>query len=106
VTIRSIQTVVARRYGVTVTDITSKRQGAVVRPRHVAMWIARQVTGHSLPEIGRAFGNRDHTSILHALRRIEALLATEAAAGIWALLSEVDRGKAGEVRQARMRIAA
>jgi len=50
----------------------------VARPRQVAMWLAKQITTRSLPDIGRRFGGRDHTTVLHAVRRIEALKAEDA----------------------------
>ncbi len=70
-----IQRVVARHYGVTRTDILSQRRtAAVVRPRQVAMYLAKTMTLRSLPEIGRLFGGRDHTTVLHAVRKIDALV--------------------------------
>ena len=66
-----IQRVVADHYRVTVSDMLSKRRSrTVVLPRHVAIFLAKEVTNYSLPEIGRAFGNRDHTTVLHAYRKI------------------------------------
>jgi len=50
----------------------------VARPRQAAMWIAKQITTRSLPDIGRRFGGRDHTTVLHAVRRIEALKQDDA----------------------------
>jgi len=52
---------------------SSRRAQAVVRPRHVAMYLAKQLTSRSLPEIGRKFGKRDHTTVMYAIRRIEEL---------------------------------
>jgi chromosomal replication initiator protein len=61
---------------VTVLDMLSpRRTWNVVRPRHVAMYLCRTMTPHTLPEIGRRFGDRDHTSVLHAFRRISDLIA-------------------------------
>lgn len=75
-TIHEIQATVAARYGVTVLDIVSRRQGrATYRPRQVAMWLARHLTLHSLPEIGRAFGGRDHTTVMHGIWRVEQEIA-------------------------------
>jgi len=71
-TIRSIQDIVARHYGLSMTDIMAPRTDApVVRARHVAMYIAKRMTTKSLPQIGSIF-NRDHTCIMHAVKRIEA----------------------------------
>ena len=79
-TIPAIQTVVADRFGMTVLDLLSRRRArAVARPRQVAMWIARHATLHSLPEIGRAFGDRDHTTVMAAIRRVDALMAADPA---------------------------
>ena len=71
VSIDEIQRVVAEHYRVTVSDMLSKgRSRTVVRPRHVAIFLAKQLTNYSLPEIGKAFGGRDHTTVLHAYRKI------------------------------------
>ncbi len=92
-TIRAIQVAVAARFGVTVLDLLSDRQGvAIARPRQVAMWIARHVTLHSLPEIGRCFGERDHTTVMHAVRRVDELMGADAgfAVLIWSLRASVE----------------
>ncbi len=74
VRIEDIQRVVARHYNVSRADLLSSRRTAnVVRPRQVAMYLAKILTLRSLPEIGRRFGGRDHTTVLHAVRKIEAL---------------------------------
>jgi chromosomal replication initiator protein len=74
VRIEDIQRVVARQYNVSRADLLSSRRTAnVVRPRQVAMYLAKVLTLRSLPEIGRRFGGRDHTTVLHAVRKIEAL---------------------------------
>ena len=52
---------------------SARRARAVARPRQVAMYLAKQLTSRSLPEIGRKFGNRDHTTVMHAVRRVEEL---------------------------------
>ena len=66
---------VARQYNVSRSDLLSSRRTAnVVRPRQVAMYLAKTLTLRSLPEIGRRFGGRDHTTVLHAVRKIEALV--------------------------------
>ena len=74
VTVDQIQKTVAEHYGLKQADLISERRArAVARPRQVAMWLAKQITTRSLPDIGRRFGGRDHTTVLHAVRRIEAL---------------------------------
>ncbi len=78
--IEDIQNIVAQAYGVRRIDINSARRTAnVVRPRQVAMYLAKTLTLRSLPEIGRRFGGRDHTTVLHAVRKIEALVAKDIA---------------------------
>lgn len=80
VKIEDIQRVVARQYNVSRSDLLSSRRTAnVVRPRQVAMYLAKSLTLRSLPEIGRRFGGRDHTTVLHAVRKIEGLVGTDAA---------------------------
>jgi chromosomal replication initiator protein len=74
VRIEDIQRIVARQYNVSRADLLSSRRTAnVVRPRQVAMYLAKVLTLRSLPEIGRRFGGRDHTTVLHAVRKIENL---------------------------------
>ncbi|AWB68965.1 chromosomal replication initiator protein DnaA [Saccharobesus litoralis] len=74
VTIDNIQRTVAEYYKIKVADILSKRRSrSVARPRQVAMALAKELTSHSLPEIGDAFGGRDHTTVLHACRKIKEL---------------------------------
>jgi len=76
----AIQTIVADRFGLTVLDLLSRRVArSVARPRQVAMWVCRHETLASLPEIGRAFGGRDHTTVMHAIQRIDGLMATDPA---------------------------
>ena len=78
VTVDQIQKAVAEHYGLQQADILSERRArAVARPRQAAMWITKQITTRSLPDIGRRFGGRDHTTVLHAVRRIEALKAED-----------------------------
>jgi chromosomal replication initiator protein len=80
VTVDQIQKTVAEHYGLKQADLISERRArAVARPRQVAMWLAKQITVRSLPDIGRRFGGRDHTTVLHAVRRIEALKGEDAA---------------------------
>ncbi len=63
-----------RGYKIKVADLLSKRRSrSVARPRQLAMALAKELTNHSLPEIGDAFGGRDHTTVLHACRKIEQL---------------------------------
>lgn len=74
VTIENIQKTVAEYYKIRVADLLSKRRSrSVARPRQMAMALSKELTNHSLPEIGDAFGGRDHTTVLHACRKIEAL---------------------------------
>ena len=79
VTVDQIQKAVAEHYGMQQADLLSERRArAVARPRQAAMWIAKQITTRSLPDIGRRFGGRDHTTVLHAVRRIEELKVDDA----------------------------
>lgn len=74
VTVDNIQKTVADYYKIKVADILSKRRSrSVARPRQMAMALAKELTNHSLPEIGNGFGGRDHTTVLHACRKIEQL---------------------------------
>ena len=74
VTIDEIQKAVVDHYGLKLADMTSSRRSrAVARPRQVAMYLAKLLTPRSLPEIGKKFGNRDHTTVMHAVRQIEKL---------------------------------
>jgi chromosomal replication initiator protein len=78
VKIEDIQKLVASHYSVSRADIlSSRRTAAVVKPRQVAMFLAKMLTLRSLPEIGRRFGGRDHTTVLHAVRKIEAQLQSD-----------------------------
>jgi chromosomal replication initiator protein len=78
VKIEDIQRIVARQYNVSRSDLLSSRRTAnVVRPRQVAMYLAKTLTLRSLPEIGRRFGGRDHTTVLHAVRKIETLIGND-----------------------------
>ncbi len=75
VRIEEIQVVVARHYNVSKADLlSSRRTRTIVRPRQIAMYLAKTLTPRSLPEIGRRFGGRDHTTVLHAVRKIEGLI--------------------------------
>lgn len=92
VKIEDIQRVVARQYNVSRADLLSSRRTAnVVRPRQVAMYLAKTLTLRSLPEIGRRFGGRDHTTVLHAVRKIEALQTN-------------DTGLAGEIESLKRQL--
>ncbi len=78
VSIENIQKTVADYYKIRVADLLSKKRSrSIARPRQVAMALAKELTNHSLPEIGDAFGGRDHTTVLHGCRRIEGLRETE-----------------------------
>jgi len=80
VKIEEIQKLVATHYNVSRADILSSRRTAtVVRPRQIAMFLAKVLTLRSLPEIGRRFGGRDHTTVLHAVRKIEGLAGSDKA---------------------------
>ncbi|WP_423063228.1 chromosomal replication initiator protein DnaA [Candidiatus Paracoxiella cheracis] len=77
VTIENIQRTVAEYYKIKVADLLSKRRSrSIARPRQIAMTLSKELTNHSLPEIGDAFGGRDHTTVLHACRKIKELLAS------------------------------
>ena len=74
VTIEEIQKQVASHFNVRISDMHSARRArSVARPRQVAMYLAKQLTSRSLPEIGRKFGGRDHTTVMHAVRKVEEL---------------------------------
>jgi len=78
VSIENIQKTVADYFKIRVADLLSKRRSrSVARPRQIAMALAKELTNHSLPEIGDAFGGRDHTTVLHACRRVTALREAE-----------------------------
>ena len=75
VTIENIQKTVAEYYKIKVSDLLAKRRSrSIARPRQVAMALAKELTSHSLPEIGEAFGGRDHTTVLHACRKVKELI--------------------------------
>ncbi len=79
VTIDNIQKTVAAYYKIRVGDLLSKRRNrSITRPRQLAMHLAKELTTHSLPEIGDAFGGRDHTTVLHACRKVRELIETDA----------------------------
>ncbi|TGG91505.1 chromosomal replication initiator protein DnaA [Natronospirillum operosum] len=79
ISIDNIQRTVAEYYNIKISDLISKRRSrSVARPRQMAMALAKELTSHSLPEIGKAFGGRDHTTVLHACRKVRELLETSA----------------------------
>ena len=79
VTIEEIQKRVAEHYNMRLTDMSSARRARnVARPRQVAMFLAKQLTSRSLPEIGRKFGNRDHTTVMHAVSKVAELMQGDA----------------------------
>jgi chromosomal replication initiator protein len=74
VTIENIQKIVANYFKIRVADLLSaKRTRSIARPRQIAMALAKELTKHSLPEIGSAFGGRDHSTVIHATRKVAAL---------------------------------
>ena len=82
ITIENIQKTVADYYKIRVAELLSERRSrSVARPRQVAMALAKELTSHSLPEIGDAFGGRDHTTVLHACRRVKELRGVEQRVG-------------------------
>jgi len=79
ITIDEIQRKVAEHYNIRMADMHSARRARnVARPRQVAMYLAKQLTARSLPEIGRKFGGRDHTTVMHAVRKVEELMTSDA----------------------------
>ena len=79
ITIENIQKTVADFYQLRVADLLSKRRTrSIARPRQMAMFLSKSLTQHSLPEIGNAFGGRDHTTVLHACRKIDSLCESDA----------------------------
>jgi chromosomal replication initiator protein len=79
VTIDEIQKKVAEHYNIRLSDMSSARRArAVARPRQVAMYLSKQLTQRSLPEIGRKFGGRDHTTVMHAVKKVEELVGEDA----------------------------
>jgi len=79
VSVDNIQRTVAEYYKIKISDLLSKRRSrSVARPRQVAMALSKELTNHSLPEIGDMFGGRDHTTVLHACRKINELKESDA----------------------------
>jgi len=82
VTIENIQKTVAEYFKIRVGDLLSKRRSrSITRPRQIAMSLAKELTNHSLPEIGDAFGGRDHTTVIHACKRVKLLRESETRIG-------------------------
>jgi chromosomal replication initiator protein len=80
ITIQEIQKRVAEHWNIRVAEMSSARRSRnIARPRQVAMYLAKQLTSKSLPDIGRHFGDRDHTTVMHAVARVTALISTDAA---------------------------
>ena len=78
VTIEEIQKQVANHFNIRISDMHSARRArSVARPRQVAMYLAKQLTARSLPEIGRKFGGRDHTTVMHAVKKVEELKGSD-----------------------------
>lgn len=78
ISIDDIQKQVANHYNIKVSDMHSARRSrAVARPRQVAMYLAKKLTSKSLPEIGRKFGGKDHTTVMHAVKRVEELMGSD-----------------------------
>ena len=108
-TIQQIQEFVARGFRVTVLDILSRRRDQpTTYARQVAMWLCRHATLHSLSEIGRAFGDKDRTTVFHAIKRVDEAMAVDpqAAAVMWQLLHSVNNGCSVDTRRARLRVVA
>ena len=82
VTIEEIQKRVAEHFNIRLSEMySSRRARAVARPRQIAMYLSKQLTARSLPEIGRKFGGRDHTTVMHAVRKVEELKTTDSGFG-------------------------
>ena len=74
ITVDDIQKATSEHFGLKQADLISERRNrSIARPRQAAMWLCKQLTTRSLPDIGRRFGGRDHTTVLHAVRKIEEL---------------------------------
>ncbi len=78
ITIEEIQRKVASHFNIRITDMHSARRSrSIARPRQIAMYLAKQLTQRSLPEIGRKFGGRDHTTVMHAVKKVDELRAAD-----------------------------
>ncbi len=90
ITVDEIQKTVAEYYTLCMTDLlSSRRVRSVARPRQIAMYLAKILTTRSLPDLGRRFGGRDHTTVIHAIRKIESLMESDEA-----ILADIDQLKA------------
>jgi len=111
-TIREVQEAVLATCGGTLLDMKSQRRDRpTARLRQIAMWLCRHTTYHSLNEIGRGFGGRDHTTVAHAIQKIGGMAAEspELAAELAALVIRLQRGDYGDSvrnRRAMMRLVA
>ena len=104
VRIEDIQRIVARHYNVSKTELLSNRRTrTIVKPRQVAMYLSKVMTPRSLPEIGRRFGGRDHTTVLHAVRKIEDLSGDRQHAGARARAASTADRRPGLSRHRRAR---
>lgn len=94
--VRDIQKAVCKHYGVELSDMLSHRRTAnIVKPRQVAMFLCKELTVRSLPEIGRRFGGRDHTTVIHSIKRVRRLMLSDAdLAHAVAMLQEAFTGSA------------
>ena len=100
-TIAQIKDLVCAEMGISLTEMNGHvRSRQIVAPRHTAIWLARRMTGKSLPEIGRAFGRRDHTTIKHALDRVELRLADDEsyAHQVYGLVARLEAAPIAEAR--------
>ena len=78
ITVEEIQRKVSEHYNIRLADLIGpKRVRTLARPRQIAMWLAKNLTNRSLPDIGRRFGGRDHTTVMHGVRKIDELRGTD-----------------------------
>lgn len=101
-----IKLAVAWRFRITCQDLVSDQMTvAVVRPRQIAMWLCRRSTPLSLVEIGREFGKRDHTTVIHAINRVDGFMACdrELADIVWEILETIDQPSAAALRRSKGR---
>ena len=78
ISVESIQNIVAVYFNLNIQEMLSPRRSrSLARPRQIAMYLAKKYTTHSLPDIGRKFSNRDHTTVIHAVKKIEALVKND-----------------------------
>jgi chromosomal replication initiator protein len=82
ITVDDIQKATSEHFGLKQADLISERRNrSIARPRQAAMWLAKQLTTRSLPDIGRRFGGRDHTTVLHSVRKVEQMIKDDAELG-------------------------